>query len=95
MIKSYSVTLVTYMAAFLVAIVTCYFFPYSNQWLMLLAGHLSATLIVSIPSCVFSDSSKRSRVSRIGYAFHVKTLASGRALGVLFVCCLLDVVLWE
>ena len=57
MIKSYSVTLVTYMAAFLVAIVTCYFFPYSNQWLMLLAGHLSATLIVFLSSQIFKNSS--------------------------------------
>ena len=57
MIKSYSVTLVTYMAAFLVAIVTCYFFPYSNQWLMLLAGHLSATFIVFLSSQIFKNSS--------------------------------------
>ena len=45
------------MAAFLVAIVTCYFFPYSNQWLMLLAGHLSATLIVFLSSQIFRNSS--------------------------------------
>ena len=45
------------MAAFLVAIVTCYFFSYPNQWLMLLAGHLSATLIVFLSSQIFKNSS--------------------------------------
>ena len=45
------------MAAFLVAIVTCYFFPYSNQWLMLLAVHLSATLIVFLSGQIFRNSS--------------------------------------
>ena len=45
------------MAAFLAAIVTCYFFPYSSQWLMLLAGHLAATLIVFLSSQVFRNSS--------------------------------------
>ena len=45
------------MAAFIAAIVTCYFFSSSNQWLMLLTGHLSATLVVFISSQIFKNSS--------------------------------------
>ena len=45
------------MAAFIAAIVTCYFFSSLNQWLMLLTGHLSATLVVFISSQIFKNSS--------------------------------------
>ena len=45
------------MAAFIAAILTCYFFSSLNQWLMLLTGHLSATLVVFISSQIFKNSS--------------------------------------
>ena len=45
------------MAAFIAAIVTCYFYSSLNQWLMLLTGHLSATLVVFISSQIFKNSS--------------------------------------
>jgi len=45
------------MAAFIAAIVTCYFFSFFNQWLMILTGHLSATLVVFISSQIFKNSS--------------------------------------
>ena len=57
MSRSYTVTCITYLAAFVAAIVACNLLTNSNQWIMLLFGHLTATLVVFISSQIFRNSS--------------------------------------
>jgi steroid 5-alpha reductase family enzyme len=57
MLRSYTVTIITYSAALMAAVVTCNYLTDINQWLMLLSGHLVATLSVFIASQIFNNSS--------------------------------------
>ena len=55
--RSYLVTLTTYAFALVVSVVICYLFSAYHQWLMLLIGHISATLIIFLASQVYRNSS--------------------------------------
>ena len=57
MLRSYIVTFITYAAAFFAAILACTNFPDINQWIMILIGHLTATLVVFTFSQLFKNSS--------------------------------------
>lgn len=57
MFRSYFVTSLTYLLALFVGIASCSFFLDLNQWLMILIGHLSATIVVFTSSQIFSNSS--------------------------------------
>ncbi len=53
----YFITFATYVIAFAVAFLTCFLLAEYNQWMMLLAGHISATLAVFGASQIFKNSS--------------------------------------
>ena len=55
--RSYIITIVLYVVAFAVACYTCTFFKDFNQWIMIFAGHLNATLVVFIGSQIYKNSS--------------------------------------
>ena len=57
MTKSFSVTLITYTTAFFVAFFACKYSIGLNQWLMILIGHLSATVVVFVFSRIYRNSS--------------------------------------
>ena len=54
MTKSFSVTLITYITAFFVAFFACKYSIGLNQWLMIVIGHLSATVVVFVFSVIFA-----------------------------------------
>ena len=57
MFYSYTVTLITYVLALILAIAACNFVAVTNQWLIILFGHVVGTLVVFIASRIFKNSS--------------------------------------
>tara|TARA_B100001057_G_scaffold500137_1_gene613703 strand:- start:1374 stop:2225 length:852 start_codon:yes stop_codon:yes gene_type:complete len=55
--RSYIITIVLYLVSFAVACYTCTFLKDLNQWIMIFAGHLNATLVVFIGSQIYKNSS--------------------------------------
>ena len=57
MFKSYAVTLLTYVIALAVALCISSYAAEMSQWQMILAGYLSATVVIFIASQLFGNSS--------------------------------------
>ena len=57
MFYSYTVTLITYVLALILAIAACNFVAITNQWLIILFGHVVGTFVVFNASRIFKNSS--------------------------------------